>query len=161
MSIVNSESSGTPSSTVTAAPSLTQANNGSANCNPSQLLLAFNSMSRIYWYNSTTDLTQETVSVIVNQHNNTAITTTSTIKGNVDSLNASLVTQTQSLVKLLNAISFKVICSIVVPLLGSETLHRAKLMDQLLYHILPLISLSMNSSTYPSPIASTDAPLAD
>ena len=43
------------------------------------------------------------MSVIVNQYNNTAITTSSTIRGNVDSLNASTLTQTESLVKLLNA----------------------------------------------------------
>ena len=43
------------------------------------------------------------MSVIVNQYNNTAITTSSTLHGNVDSLNASTFAQTESLVKLLNA----------------------------------------------------------
>ena len=45
--------------------------------------------------------------MIVNQYNNTAITTSSTIHGNVDSLNASTLTQTESLVKLLNAAFFQ------------------------------------------------------
>ena len=39
----------------------------------------------------------------VNQYNNTAITTSSTIHGNVDSLNASTLTQTEFLVELLSA----------------------------------------------------------
>ena len=39
----------------------------------------------------------------VNQYNNTAITTSSTIHGNVDSLNASTLTQTDFLVELLSA----------------------------------------------------------
>ena len=43
-----------------------------------------------------------------------------------------------------------------LPPLKSQTLRKAKLTDPLLYHILPLILLSMVSSTYPSQIVSMD-----
>lgn len=60
-------------------------------------MVAFNSLSRVYWYDSTIALTLDTVSVLVNQYNNTAVTTSSTIHGNAGAVNASTVSDTKSL----------------------------------------------------------------
>lgn len=60
-------------------------------------MVAFNSLSRVYWYDSTIGLTLDTVSVLVNQYNNTAITTSSIIHGNAGAVNASTVSETKSL----------------------------------------------------------------
>ena len=60
-------------------------------------MVAFSSLNRVYWYDSTIGLTLDTVSVLVNQYNNTAITTSSTIHGNAGAVNASTVSETKSL----------------------------------------------------------------
>lgn len=96
------------------------------------------------------------MAVILNQYNNTAITTSSTIRGNVDSLNASTFTQTESLVKLLNAGFFQGDLQYGSTCVGIGNPTQGKLTDQLRYHILPLTLLSMDSSTYPSQIGSMD-----
>lgn len=47
---------------------------------------------RVHWYTSTLGLTLDTVSVLVTQYNNTAITRTTTIHGDVNSLNVKTIT---------------------------------------------------------------------
>lgn len=47
---------------------------------------------RFYWYTSTLGLTLDTVSIIVTQYNNTAITKTTTIHGDVNSLDVNSIT---------------------------------------------------------------------
>lgn len=47
---------------------------------------------RVFWYNSTLGLTLDTVSIIVTQYNNTAITRTTTIHGDVNSLDINTIT---------------------------------------------------------------------
>ena len=47
---------------------------------------------RYYWYNSTLGLTLDTVSIIVTQYNNTAISRTTTIHGDVNSLDINTIT---------------------------------------------------------------------
>lgn len=100
-SVFPTGASGATSPIITTSPSLTQASNVSANCNPCQIMVAWTSISRVYWYGATVDLTLNTVSVFVTQYNNTAITTSSTIYGNVGTVNASTVTEAQSLAAVL------------------------------------------------------------
>ncbi len=66
-------------------------------------MVAWSSINRNYWYDSTVNLTLDTVSVVVTQYNNTAITMSNTIYGNVASVNANTVTEAQSLASTLIA----------------------------------------------------------
>lgn len=83
--------------TITTSPSLTQAGNQSSDCNPCQIIIAFTGLDRIYWYSSTLSLTLDTVSEAITKYNNTAITSTTTIYGNLNSVNLSTVAEASSI----------------------------------------------------------------
>ncbi|KAL8681226.1 MAG: hypothetical protein Q9224_006871, partial [Gallowayella concinna] len=78
--------------TITRAPAKSQ-------CPPCQINISAGGggMSRVYWWNSTLSLTLDTVSVIVTRYNNTAITKTTTLYGDVSTLDPSNITETQDL----------------------------------------------------------------
>ncbi|KAL8755127.1 MAG: hypothetical protein Q9199_003859 [Rusavskia elegans] len=78
--------------TITPAPATTQ-------CPPCQILVSAGDggMSRVFWWNSTLDLTLDTVSVVVTQYNSTAITRTTTVFGDVNSLDPLNITEVQNL----------------------------------------------------------------
>ena len=61
-------------------------------------MVAWESIVRVYWYNSSIGITLDTVSLIVTKYNNTAITRTSTMYGDIDSVNVSSVGEVQSIV---------------------------------------------------------------
>ncbi|CAD6587550.1 MAG: hypothetical protein ASARMPREDX12_002934 [Alectoria sarmentosa] len=69
----------------------------SSDCNPCQIIVAFEGLFRIYWYSSTLGLTLDTVSEAITKYNNTAITSTTTIYGNLNSVNSSTVTEASSI----------------------------------------------------------------
>ena len=64
-------------------------------------MVALTSLSRNYWYGSTVNLALDTVSVVVIQYNDTVLTTTNTIYGNVGTVSASTITEVQSLASFL------------------------------------------------------------
>lgn len=80
-------------STITPAPATTP-------CPPCQILVSVGDggMSRVFWFNSTLGLTLDTVSVVVIQYNNsTAITRTTTVLGDVNTLDPRNITEVQDL----------------------------------------------------------------
>ncbi|KAL8860245.1 MAG: hypothetical protein Q9178_003216 [Gyalolechia marmorata] len=88
------EPSGTETSlqaTITPAPG--------TQCPPCQIFASAGGsfLSRVYWYNSTLGLTLDTVSVIVTQYNDTAVTETSTVHGDFSTLNPHLITEARDL----------------------------------------------------------------
>lgn len=85
------------SPTITTIPSLSQAGNRSSDCNPCQIIIAFTGLNRIYWYSSTLSLTLDTVSEAITKYNNTAVTSTTTIYGNLNSVNLSTVAEASSI----------------------------------------------------------------
>ena len=60
-------------------------------------MAAWESIFRVYWYNSSIGVTLDTVFLIVTKYNNTAITRTSTVYGDLKSVNASSVAEAQSI----------------------------------------------------------------
>ncbi|KAL8889911.1 MAG: hypothetical protein Q9215_002893 [Flavoplaca cf. flavocitrina] len=84
-------------STITPAPATTQ-------CPPCQVLISAGGggMSRVFWWNSTLDLTLNTVSVIVTQYNSTAITGSTTIFGNLNSVDAYDISEAREIQYLFN-----------------------------------------------------------
>ena len=60
-------------------------------------MAAWESIFRVYWYNSSIGVTLDTVSLIVTVYNNTAITRTSTVYGDLESVNVSSVAEAQSI----------------------------------------------------------------
>ena len=54
-------------------------------------------VSRVYWYNSTVDLTLDTVSVFVTQYNGSAVTNKQTVHGQLSTFNVSADTKAQAL----------------------------------------------------------------
>ncbi|KAL8806538.1 MAG: hypothetical protein Q9182_001321 [Xanthomendoza sp. 2 TL-2023] len=89
--VASRTSSGLPA-TITRAPAKSQ-------CPPCQINISAGGggMSRVYWWNSTLGLTLDTVSVVVTQYNHTAVTKTTTVHGDVSSLDATNITETQDL----------------------------------------------------------------
>ena len=86
--------SGTESSlqaTITPAPG--------TQCPPCQIHASAggNFLSRVYWYNWTLALTLDTISVIVMQYNDTAVTERSTVHGDFNTLNPRNITEAQDL----------------------------------------------------------------
>ena len=61
------------------------------------VMAAWDSISRVYWYNSSIGVTLDTVSLVVTKYNNTAITRTSTVYGDLKSVNVSSVAEAQSI----------------------------------------------------------------
>ena len=61
------------------------------------MMAAWESIFRVYWYNLSIDVTLDTVSLIVTKYNNTAITRTSTVYGDLESVNVSSVAEAQSI----------------------------------------------------------------
>lgn len=55
---------------ITPSLSLTQASNESVDCNPCQIIIALTSLSQVYWYDATINLTMDTNPVVVIQYNN-------------------------------------------------------------------------------------------
>ena len=82
---------------VTASASLSQSVEQVADCNPCMIVAAWSSISRVYWFSSSLGVTLDTVSLAVTQYNNTAITSTSTVYGDIDSINMSTVVEAQSI----------------------------------------------------------------
>ncbi|KAL8644285.1 MAG: hypothetical protein Q9226_007843, partial [Calogaya cf. arnoldii] len=78
--------------TITPAPATTQ-------CPPCQILVSAGDggISRVFWWNSTLDLTLDTVSVVITEYNSTAITGTTTVHGDIDSLDPENITEVQDL----------------------------------------------------------------
>ena len=66
-------------------------------CNPCQIMVGWQSIFRVYWYNSSIGIPLDTVSVAVTKYNNTAITMSSTVYGDIDSINVSSVAEAQSI----------------------------------------------------------------
>lgn len=54
-------------------------------------------MSRVFWFNSTLGLTLNNVSVVVTQYNSTVITRTTTVLGDVNTLDPRNITEVQDL----------------------------------------------------------------
>ena len=61
------------------------------------MMAAWESIHRVYWYNSSIGVTLDTVFLIVTKYNNTAITRTSTVYGDLNSVNVSNVAEAQSI----------------------------------------------------------------
>ncbi|KAL8846824.1 MAG: hypothetical protein Q9221_008110 [Calogaya cf. arnoldii] len=78
--------------TITPAPATTQ-------CPPCQILVSAGEggMSRVFWWNSTLDLTLDTVSVVITQYNSTVITGITTVRGDINSLDPENITEVQDL----------------------------------------------------------------
>ena len=83
---------------VTASASLTQSGDQVAGCSPCQIVAAWELISRVYWYNSSIGVTLDTISVVVTKYNDTAITSSSTVYGDLHSINPSTVAEAQSIV---------------------------------------------------------------
>ena len=94
------------SPTVTASASLSRSVEQVADCNPCMIVAAWSSISRVYWYSSSLGITLDTVSLAVTQYNNTAITRTSTVYGDIDSINLSTVAEAQSIASSLSIDAF-------------------------------------------------------
>ena len=91
---------------VTASASLSQSVEQVADCNPCMIVAAWSGISRVYWYSSSLGVTLDTVSLVVTQYNNTAITRTSTAYGDIDSVNMSTVAEAQSIASSLSISAF-------------------------------------------------------
>lgn len=87
---------------VTAFACLTQSGDQVAVCNPCQIVAAWKSISRVYWYNSSKGITLDTTFVIVTKYNDTAITMSSTAYADLHSVNPSTVAEAQSIVSALS-----------------------------------------------------------
>ncbi len=68
-------------------------------CPPCQVLVSAGDggMSRVFWFNSTLGLTLDTGSVVDTQFNSTAITRTTTVLGDVNTLDPRNITEVQDL----------------------------------------------------------------
>lgn len=97
LSAHGSISSAVPSPAITASASLTQSRDQIEDCNPCQIMVGWQSISRVYWYNSSIGIPLDTVSVVVTKYNNTAITMSSTVYGDIDSINVRTVAEAQSI----------------------------------------------------------------
>ena len=82
---------------VTASASLTQSGDQVASCNACVIMVGWDGLFRAYWYNSSIDITLDTVSVVVTKYNNTAVTKSSTVYGDIDPVNVSTVSEAQSI----------------------------------------------------------------
>ena len=60
-------------------------------------MVGWESISRVYWYSSSIGITLDTVSLIVTKYNNTAVTRSSTVYGDIDTVNVSSVAEAQSI----------------------------------------------------------------
>lgn len=93
-------SSPSPSSSLTAvitsAPSIASAASN-VTCPQCQIVARFGPLALNRWWDSTLNLTLDTVSVLVTQFNNTAVTRTTTIYEDLSSVNASTLTGAQSI----------------------------------------------------------------
>ena len=83
-------------STITSAPSVLPAASN-VTCPQCQVIARFGPLSVALWWDKTLNLTLDTISVLVTQYNNTAVTRTTTIYQDVSSLNISTMTEAQSL----------------------------------------------------------------
>ena len=101
-----SNSSVASSPAVTASASLSQLVEQVADCNPCMIVTAWSSISRVYWFSLSLGVILDTVSLAVTQYNNTAITRTSTVYGNIDSVNMSTVVEAQSIASFLSIGAF-------------------------------------------------------
>ena len=68
-----------------------------ASCNPCLIIVDRDVLFRAFWYNSSIGITLDTVSVIVTKYNNTAITKSSTVYGDLDLVNVSSVAEAHSI----------------------------------------------------------------
>ena len=84
------------SARITSAPSIVSAV-ANASCPQCQVVARFGPLSMALWWSSSIDLTLDTVSVLVTQYNNTAVTRTTTIHQDLSSLNVSTMSKEQSL----------------------------------------------------------------
>lgn len=82
--------------TITSAPSTISAASN-VTCPQCQVVARYGPLQVNFWWDSTLNLTLDTISILVTQYNNTAVTRTSTIYEDVSSLNASTMTDVQSL----------------------------------------------------------------
>ena len=92
---LQSPSSKAPS-TITSAPSVLPAASNST-CPQCQVVARFGPLSVALWWDHTLNLTLDTISVLVTQYNNTAVTRTTTIYQDLSSLNVSTMTEAQSI----------------------------------------------------------------
>lgn len=66
-------------------------------CPQCQIVARYGPLSRALWWDSTLNLTLDTISVLVTQYNDTAVTRTTTIYDDVSSINTSALTEAQSI----------------------------------------------------------------
>ena len=86
----------TSPATITTAPSTVSAASN-VTCPQCQVVARYGPLSVNFWWDSTLNLTLDTISVLVTQYNNTAVTRTTTIYEDVSSLNISTMTDEQSI----------------------------------------------------------------
>ena len=82
--------------TITSAPS-TVSGASNVTCPQCQVVARYGPLSVNLWWDSTLNLTLDTISVLVTQYNNTAVTRTTTIYEDVSSLNVSTMTDIQAM----------------------------------------------------------------
>ena len=85
-------------------------------------MVAWKSITRSYWYNSSIGIPLETVSVVVTKYNNTAVTKDSTVYGDINSVNVSTVAEAQSIAtSLADAVGDEAYQNLVGVILGNAT----------------------------------------
>ena len=84
------------SATITSAPSIFSVGSN-ATCPQCQVVARYGPLSMALWWDSTLNLTLDTISILITQYNNTAVTRTTTFYEDVSSINISTLTEAQSI----------------------------------------------------------------